>query len=51
MNLLNIAAGVGDRVSTYCLLRKPKDIFILNLGDNAHMFQPAALADPEGVGW
>ena len=50
MHLLNIAGGIGDQVTTYCLMRKPKDVFILDRVDDVRIFHPAAPADPEGMG-
>jgi hypothetical protein len=50
MDLLNIAGGIGDLVTTHCLLCKPKDMFILDRGYAGYIFHPSAPADPEGMG-
>lgn len=50
MNSLNIVGRIGDLVTTDCLLRKPKDVFILDRGDEVRIFHPANPAGPEGMG-
>jgi hypothetical protein len=50
MNLLHIAGGIGDLVTTYWLLRKPKDVFILDRGNDVCIFHPTTPAEPEGIG-
>ena len=50
MNLPNSAGGIGDLVTTHCLLRKPKDMFIFDRWDDVRIFHPATPADPKGMG-
>lgn len=45
---LNIAAAVGDLVTAYWLLRRPKGLLVLDKGDEVRIFQPGVPLGLEG---
>lgn len=45
---LNMAGSINDLVTAYWLLRRPKDLLVLDHGDDVRIFHPEMLLKPGG---